>query len=249
MMSGLKVDLRSIRGGAFNQACPASTTQVRQVNVGDFWLCSKPVTTKLLTKLFELTGQVLANLIVGKPDDMPIGDVNWYEAVKVCNLFSDLDGFSPVYLIKKNSTDGADIEVEANWDANGYRLPTEAEWEYAARGGPKTQGFQYSGSDILSDIGWYEDNATAAEPVAQKAPNELGLFDMSGNVWEWCWDWHGDFQVGNITDPHGPSEGEYKIIRGGSWGDSAKYCTSINRNWADPSIKDLAFGLRLARNA
>ena len=109
-----------------------------------------------------------------------------------------------------------------------YRLPTEAEWEYAARGGNKSQGYKYTGSNTIDDVAWYADNATGAnfgtQEVGLKLPNELGLYDMSGNVWEWCSDWYGVYSSSSQTNPTGPTSGSGHVYRGGSWGSKAQYC-------------------------
>jgi len=121
--------------------------------------------------------------------------------------------------------DDCPVEKVSWHDANAYaqkvgkRLPTEAEWEYAARGGNKSKGYMYSGSNDLYAVGWYKGNVYrhGAAPVAEKKPNELGLYDMSGNVKEWCADWKGSYIRIPQTDPQGPSSGEYRVVRGGSW--------------------------------
>ena len=130
-----------------------------------------------------------------------------------------------------------------------YRLPTEAEWEYAARGGHKAKKqFQYAGSDDLDEVGWYTQNTkdTGTRPVGQKKANELGLFDMSGNVWEWCNDWYAAYPTGAQTDPQGPAEGGYRVHRGGGWGDDAQNCRSAHRYYNGPTVRNYNFGFRLA---
>ncbi len=138
----------------------------------------------------------------------PVEHVSWYDAVVFCNRLSELEGLDPAYHIKGKS-------VEWDQGANGYRLPTEAEWEYAARGG---QEYVYAGSNAIDDVAWYQDNSPSyAQSVGTKNPNQWGLYDMSGNLWEWVWDWSGRYPSGTVVDPTGPSRGRYRVARGGGY--------------------------------
>lgn len=131
-----------------------------------------------------------------------------------------------------------------------FRMPTEAEWEYAARGGNKSEGYIFSGSNNIGDVAWYTGNSgSISHIVGTKAPNELGLYDMSGNVWEWCSDWYGNTyysQSGGTTNPTGPSSGSDRVRRGGSWCANASYCRVANRNLNGPFHRGSNLGLRLA---
>ena len=130
-----------------------------------------------------------------------------------------------------------------------FALPTEAEWEYAARGGNKTNAYTYAGSNYLSDVGWYTDNSSgSSHAVGMKRANELGLYDMSGNVWEWCADWYGSYGSSSQTNPRGPASGSARVLRGGSWIGSASYCRAANRSINCPGYRyDDGFRLALVR--
>jgi len=136
-----------------------------------------------------------------------------------------------------------------------FRLPTEAEWEYAARGGNKSRGNKYAGSNDIKAVAWYTVNAYdqgesshdyGTHVVKTKSPNELGIYDMSGNVWEWCQDWYGFYSSSAQTNPTGPASGSYRVIRGGSWNNSARFCRAAYRGLGTPSGAAYDLGLRLA---
>jgi uncharacterized repeat protein (TIGR02543 family) len=131
--------------------------------------------------------------------------------------------------------------------AVGGILPTEAQWEFAARGGNKSQGYIYSGSNNLDEVGWYWENSNrATKPVGQKLPNELGIYDMTGNVFEWCSDWYGDYSSGAVTNPTGPITGVNRVCRGGRWSNNEPYCRVGYRNYNAPSDSYNHLGFRVA---
>ena len=157
-----------------------------------------------------------------KGDNLPVENVSWND----CQTF----------LRKLNAMTG-----------KNFRLPTEAEWEFAARGGNRSRGYQYSGSKKIDDVAWYNNNSGGeTHPVGTKAPNELGIYDMSGNVWEWCQDWEGSYSSSAQTNPKGPSSGSYRVIRCGGWGSSALCCSVANRIDFAPDGWGSSLGLRLA---
>lgn len=189
----------------------------------------------------------------GLGDNYPAYYVSWYAILKYCNLRSMAEGLTPVYSISGstnpanwgsvptsiNSTWNAAI---CNWNANGYRLPTEAEWEYAARGATNTPDYLYSGSDDINTVAWYNGNNSpyGSKPVGTKAPNGLGLFDMSGNVYEWCWDWYSsNYSSSPSSNPTGPASGSYRVQRGGYWYNSASRCRVARRNFGSPDFSDI----------
>ena len=176
----------------------------------------------------------------GLGNNNPVNRVSWYDAVEYCNKRSEREGLTPAYTINGNN-------VTWNKTANGYRLPTEAEWEYAARGGQKAGSYNiYAGSDNIDNVAWYISNSGGkTHPIGQKQANELGIYDMTGNVWEWCWDWYGDYPSGSVTDPSGPSSGEYRVLRGGSWDSYNHRCRAAARLWLGSVSSDNSNGFRL----
>lgn len=130
-----------------------------------------------------------------------------------------------------------------------FRLPTEAEWEFAAKGGTQSKGYTYSGSNTIGDVAWYGSNSSKTHVVATKAPNELGIYDMSGNVWEWCQDWYGSYSSSSQTNPSGPSTGSYRVDRGGSWCYRATICRTAFRDGSSPTFGINSLGLRLAHSS
>jgi formylglycine-generating enzyme required for sulfatase activity len=192
----------------------------------------------------------------------PVTEINWYDIVKWCNARSEKDGLSPVYYTNGTQdtvyrTGQININIDAvKWTANGYRLPTECEWEFAARGGTQNHGYTYSGSNTIDDVAWYySSNSNSTHSVGQKSANELGIYDMSGNVWEWCWDWYGStYPSGGTTDPKGPSTTQtYRLLRGGSFYTGESNCRVASRNYADygygnPNNRGSTYGFRCVQD-
>ncbi len=204
----------------------------------------------------------------GVGPEYPVYYVSWYATLKYCNLRSMQEGLTPVYTINGSTDpahwgpvpDNTTFEwniVQCNWSADGYRLPTEAEWEYAARGATNNPDYLYSGSDILSDVAWHLgiNDPYGAKPVGTKMPNALGIYDMSGNVYEMCWDWYDPdyYTESPVDNPKGPtnwSAGYYKVLRGGQWSNSPFYCRVSMRNYDfyGPSYTTAITGFRVCRS-
>ena len=187
-------------------------------------------------------------------NNLPVERVTWYDAVEFCNKLSEREELQPVYTITGRSPkEGYPITsatVTANWNNDGYRLPTEAEWEYAAKGGGDGSpgNHTYSGSNNVGEVAWYSGNSgSTTHAVGTKGPNGLGIYDMSGNVWEWCWDWYGSYSSEVKTDPTGPSSGSNRVRRGGSWFDSAVYVRSADRALNGSGTRGSIIGFRLVR--
>jgi formylglycine-generating enzyme len=228
-----------VKGGTFKNT--TSNYYGKGFVLSDFYIDKYDVTQK------EWAQVMRSNPSKFLGDNLPVEMVSWYDAIEYCNKRSIQEGLQPYYNIDKNKKDpdnkpnpkfgdldGIKWTVTINPAAKGYRLPTEAEWEYAAGGGQMSRSYTYSGSNNVDEVAWYwknsgdiylngdwswpavEQNRDRTHPVGTKKPNELGLYDMSGNVREWCWDWYGDLQS-NGSDPQGSQEGFGRVWRGGGW--------------------------------
>lgn len=173
----------------------------------------------------------------------PVQHVSWYDAAHYCNWLSERAGYGKVYLFGQDTLH--------DLSANGYRLPTEAEWEYAAAGGKTNKEGKYAGDEPLHALAWYSGNAMKhPHPVGTKQANALGFHDLSGNVWEWCHDWYdmGYYaRTRDAQDPAGPEKGDLRCLRGGAWNNSGKHCRIANRSSRYPDFRDGSVGFRVAR--
>lgn len=234
--------LYSLAGNQFQQACKNAVAgcvknminSLVRIDAGTFKRGEQQVTISkaFLIGKYEVT-QAQWRAVMGnnpakyKGADRPVEQVSWHDAMAFCEKLNDY-GYAP----------------------RGYKfsLPTEAQWEFAARGGNKSKGYEYSGSNDINEVAWYDDNSgDKTHDVGTKKPNELGLYDMSGNVWEWCLDWrdgYGDEK--EVTDPQGPQSGSFRVIRGGSWRYSARYCRVAHRYNRGPDYRNFNLGFRLA---
>ena len=222
-VNGIKYNMVWVEGGTFRMGA----TSEQGSEISD----EKPVHRDALSGYYngktEVT-QALWQAVMGsnpsyfEGDDLPVEQVSWDD----CQEF----------IRKLNSLTG-----------QNFRLPTEAEWEFACRGGNNSRGYKYSGSNYIDNVAWYDGNSgDKTHPVATKSPNELGIYDMSGNVWEWCADWYGDYSSGRQTNPKGPYGGSGHVNRGGSWYNFARNCRSSIRIDDYPTYRDDLLGLRLA---
>lgn len=196
-----------------------------EVTLSTFYISKTPVTVAQYKVYCRATGKSMPEPPRwGWIDSHPMVNVNWHDAVAYTDWLADkLD--------------------------KDYRLPTEAEWEYAARGGNQSKGYKYAGARSLDAVGWYDENYStgSTHPVAQKRPNELGIYDLSGNVYEWCKDWYAEDYYANSPkeNPRGPASGSNRVRRGGSWLDLAPYCRVAYRSVGDPSDSGSYRGFRV----
>lgn len=204
-------------GGTSEQGSDAYDDEkpTHSVTLSSYYICKYEVTQALWRAVM---GNNPSNF---KDDNLPVECVSWDDCQTFINRLNSYTG-------------------------RNFRLPTEAEWEFAARGGNYSRHYKYSGSNYISDVAWYDGNSSnRTHPVGTKQANELGLYDMSGNVWEWCSDWYGSYSSYSQNDPTGPNSGSERVMRGGGRRNGAWNCRSSRRFSNSPGISDCSFGLRL----
>ncbi len=234
-VNGISFKMVKVSGGTFQMgATPEQGSEidedelpVHSVTLSDYWIGETEVTQLLWHAVMGSNPSLCAG-----DSQLPVENVSWDDCQEFITRLNQLTGQS-------------------------FRLPTEAEWEFAARGGNSSQGYKYAGSNTIGDVAWYYDNSCAlgssspdygTHPVATKSPNELGLYDMSGNVWEWCQDWYDSYSSSDQTDPVGPSSGKFRVLRGGGYyaTGGASGCRVSARGYQGPSSHPFYLGLRLA---
>lgn len=222
-VNGVKFKMIYVAGGTFTMGATAeqigymnNETPAHQVTLSDYFIGETEVTQ-------ELWYAVMGNnpSYFTRSSRNPVEQVSWHDCQSFIQKLNQLTGLR-------------------------FRLPTEAEWEFAARGGNSSKGYKYSGSNRIDDIAWYSGNSgNATHEVATCYPNELGIYDMSGNVWEWCSDWYGSYSSMAQTDPSGAGSGSYRVDRGGGWNSSAQSCRVAIRNFSTPYGRYGNLGFRL----
>ena len=258
-----------VKAGTFQMGSTAGSSDEKPVHevtlTKNFYMSKYEVTQGEYEKYCSYGGSSPSS-DYGDGDNYPAYYVSWYDALVYCNKRSINEGLTPCYRINEEtdpskwgtvptSSDSTWNAVVCDWNANGYRLPTEAEWEYAARAGNNTTSSTiYSGttsSSSLGDYAWYTNNSSGkTHEVGTKKANSFGLYDMSGNVWEWCWNWYTssyDTTKEGGSDPTGALSGSYRVYRGGSWNSSSDSCSVSSRSSLSPYYRNYYLGFRLVR--
>jgi len=250
---------------------------VHAVEVDAFYMAKYEVTKGLWDKVrkwgvangyTDLEPQIFAGWesASGKANNHPVYQVSWWEVIEWCNARSEMEGLTPCYTVKGVVMKTGTTVPDVNWGARGYRLPTEAEWEKAARGGLIGRNFPW-GNDVIYSKGNFSISAEKADqmgatdrhpsyvtddepytsPVGSFPPNGYGLYDMAGNVAEWCWDWYGEYSEESQTNPNGPASGAHRVVRGGEWNSMPAKCRVAFRYMDDPDCEEFETGFRVAR--
>ena len=260
-------DFIFVEGGTFSMGSilgDSDEKPVHNVTLNSFYICDHELTQGEYVAVMGTNPSSFKSNPANREaqENRPVEYVSWYDAIYFCNKYSESVGLTPCYKVNGNTNvtrwnytphNGKSISgtIICDMKVNGYRLPTEAEWEYAAKGGNQSNGYTYSGSNSIDSVAWYTNNSSSkTHEVKKKVANELELFDMSGNVYEWCWDWYtSSYSSDSVTDPCGASTGTYRVIRGGCWCYDATTCRSADRTNGYPYCNGNGLGFRLVRSA
>ncbi|MCR4965360.1 MAG: formylglycine-generating enzyme family protein [Bacteroidales bacterium] len=241
-VSGVTFKMVYVQGGTFTMGCTSEQgddcysdeNPAHSVTLSDYWIGETEVTQALWKAVMGSTVSQQRDKVNsswslrGEGSSYPMYYVSWEEAVQFCSKLNSM----------------VSSQLPSGWK---FSLPTEAQWEYAARGGNKKSGYKYAGGNSIGEVAWYDGNGgSGTHPVKGKSPNALGLYDMTGNVWEWCSDWYGSYSSGAQTNPEGPSSGSLRVLRGGSWSGSARHCRVPRRFNINPAYRFSDFGFRLS---
>ncbi len=232
------IEMIAVEGGSFTLGKKGAfnTGSETEASVDDCFISTYQITISKWNEIIE------DNLRKGKYINHPVTKVSFKEVVLFLNKLSELEGCQPCYT-------NINTNIQCDFGADGYRLPTESEWEFAAKGGNLRRGYKYSGSDKASEVAWcWPHSFKSITHVGRLKSNELGIYDMSGNVWEWCWDWFGDYPQQKLQNYKGPKFGSLKTVRGGDCINTAYSSRVINRSYMRPDAKTKLLGFRIARS-
>ena len=240
--------MKLVPGGDFymgnDYSANADERPEHKVTLSSFLISYNEVTVKEYASFCRVTGHRLPE----GNENAPINNITWEDAVMYCNWLSRASRLERCYKLTRDSNRFSAVLIP---ESNGYRLPTEAEWEYASRGGQMTKAYAFSGSHDLDEVAWSINNSgNSAHDVAQKKPNELGLYDMTGNAMEWCYDWYKKeyYENSSESNPSGPESGVSKVCRGGNFMCRPDVLRNSRRFNLDPAQTDGLAGIRLVKN-
>ncbi len=256
------VEMVLVEGGSFTMGNDYSLvngqnvvdeTPEHKVTLNSFYMSKTEVTFEMFDLFCEATGFKKPENGGNGTGKLPVVNVSWESAIMFCNWLSKKDHYDPYYKIDRDSV-GSIKRITTIDGNNGYRLPTEAEWEYAAKGGKDSKFYAYSGSNDFSEVAWCRANSNGIpHEVATKKPNEIGIYDLNGNAWEWVWDWYKKdyYKSAPESNPTGPASGSEKVYRGGNWSSNKEFLRLTSRyHTTTKEDKDYGMiGIRLARNA
>lgn len=248
---------------------PDNLRPVRNINLNSFFIKETMVTYKEWKTVYDWALEngfkfVYDNMTMGAhtdecedkthTDSEPVAALSWYDSIAWCNAASIKNGITPCYYTNQYHTEiykGGQIDIQNNWvkwDCDGYRLATEAEWEYACRAGSATKFFW--GDEISDEYAWHEPNSDGkTHPVGEKTANKFGIYDICGNIWEWCWDWCADYDTNDLDNPKGPHISEEKVVRGNSFNfGGGWHMPSAYRTTEPPYENKSHLGLRIVKS-